>query len=381
MSTPRKGNPLLIPFHILGILLGRILASNTYDHLTPSGCKGLLEILWAEEDQGGLEAVAGTCPDLSRYLAFKASCSLKAGLDGDIRAVSDVANGDIDESFDYASALYWHCADSHAGQGSERYSILSTLGYNPGALERYPAEGLALDVYSALEASRIGEIPSLPTWEVDHIITDGLGWGGGRKEAHLFSFGACAPTRILYFSNSDDVSDGLEACAAYCAEKGFVGYFSPPDYPLSEDGSCTVCGSTQDGEMCEHFQDAEVDHTYTESGWILSWEWMVITVDYLEASRLAAERTSHGAMRPEVVGPGEYFWEVDGEGLYPSSHFSLDDVVKETGCDLEDISPSVGIHYRLSMPGYLDATEWTHFGDWGSLFEAIVEEGEDLEAC
>jgi hypothetical protein len=35
-----------------------------------------------------------------------------------------------------ATALYWYCADYHGGQNSPEYSVLSTLGYRPGAMER-----------------------------------------------------------------------------------------------------------------------------------------------------------------------------------------------------------------------------------------------------
>ena len=33
---------------------------------------------------------------------------------------------------------YWFCAHNNAGQGSDEYSVLSVLDYEPGALERGP---------------------------------------------------------------------------------------------------------------------------------------------------------------------------------------------------------------------------------------------------
>jgi len=37
--------------------------------------------------------------------------------------------------FTIARGLYWYCSDYHGGQGSNEYSVLSTLDYNPGPLE------------------------------------------------------------------------------------------------------------------------------------------------------------------------------------------------------------------------------------------------------
>ena len=50
-------------------------------------------------------------------------------------ALSCATDGD---SFPAARALYWYCADHHSGQTSALYSILSTLPYRPGAMERSP---------------------------------------------------------------------------------------------------------------------------------------------------------------------------------------------------------------------------------------------------
>lgn len=49
-----------------------------------------------------------------------------------------------------AQGLYWYCADNHAGQGCPLYAILSTLRYNPGALESGPDNPIAQDVYDSL---------------------------------------------------------------------------------------------------------------------------------------------------------------------------------------------------------------------------------------
>lgn len=59
------------------------------------------------------------------------------------------SEGDV---YEVACGLYWHCADYHEGQWSERYRILSTLGFTPSALQRGPDDcSIAADVYEALE--------------------------------------------------------------------------------------------------------------------------------------------------------------------------------------------------------------------------------------
>lgn len=61
--------------------------------------------------------------------------------------------GDV---FSVACALYWHCADYHEGAGSERYRILSTLEYQPGASEHGPEpETTDRDVYDALASGAV----------------------------------------------------------------------------------------------------------------------------------------------------------------------------------------------------------------------------------
>jgi len=74
--------------------------------------------------------------------------------------VQRLCAADTDEAaslaFDIARGLYWHCSDWHSGQWSERYSILSTMGYKPGYSETQPSEDeegdeAALYVYQMLE--------------------------------------------------------------------------------------------------------------------------------------------------------------------------------------------------------------------------------------
>ncbi len=280
-----------------------------------------------------------------------------------------------DERFDLAEGIYWYCSEYHGGQGSEEYAALSSLGFEPGPLATAEAmsDG-ALETYTRLVTLYTGPAPALPEYPIEPsaVLLDSLGYSRG--EAQYFTFGAVGITALLYFSDSDDLSAGLETCAEWLRSNGMLGYFSEPEYPLADDGTCSVCGSDQSGKMCEHFTDAEVDHTYTEAGWILGWEWHAITVDLSSALRYALERGPFGAMVPEVYGPDVIFWEVDGDHtLYPGSLFSRSDVADLEDVDLEDVSLSSGVHGRFTMPGCLDSTDWVCYSDWDQCAIDLLE--------
>lgn len=54
------------------------------------------------------------------------------------------------EAFDVEEALYWHCADFHEGQWSERYSILSVSPFKPSVLSNGPDGVVSQLIYDAL---------------------------------------------------------------------------------------------------------------------------------------------------------------------------------------------------------------------------------------
>lgn len=96
-----------------------------------------------------------------------------------------------------------------------------------------------------------------------------------------FHFGE---TIVRVIERPDCVDDALEI-AAECLAKVDPGLFSEPDYA----DAARECGidlskytrgladiQDADAELAERIIDtAETDHTYTESGWLLSWEWTV----------------------------------------------------------------------------------------------------------
>lgn len=94
----------------------------------------------------------------------------------------------------------------------------------------------------------------------------------------LFSFGAYGSTHVLVVGANPSLEDALETAAEWL-EKYAPGVFSPPDYEdaakdLSEAHVHAWFTPTEDRDD-EKAAAAEEDHTYTESGWLLSWEWAV----------------------------------------------------------------------------------------------------------
>ena len=75
-------------------------------------------------------------------------------------------------------------------------------------------------------------------------------------------FGSCGPTYVLVYAPS--LEDALEEAAQHLADKGWVGHFVKPEM---EDGSTHDCPDAKEGFPCT------CDLTYTESGYLASWEW------------------------------------------------------------------------------------------------------------
>ncbi len=90
-----------------------------------------------------------------------------------------------------------------------------------------------------------------------HVANPLDAWDGAQQGAFLFQFGAHGSVYILVFvaPSLRSLDDCLEE-AADTLEEVAPGVFVEPDYE-------------SDGD------DAEADLTYTEAGWIPSWEWFV----------------------------------------------------------------------------------------------------------
>ena len=100
----------------------------------------------------------------------------------------------------------------------------------------------------------------------------------------IFHFGAYGDTEVCVIQRPDHFDDALEIAAEWLKENE-PGHFSEPDYE-SAARECGIDLAQYTGGMIDIFdrdealaesiqQSAETDHTYTESGWLLSWEWTV----------------------------------------------------------------------------------------------------------
>lgn len=88
-----------------------------------------------------------------------------------------------------------------------------------------------------------------------------------------FAFGAYGDT--IVYAAREGVSSALDNAASMLD----VGFFSEPDYPQFCDDACR--------EQCRLY--AEVDHTYTESGWLIASEWSMDDIDTMPlAAAIAA---------------------------------------------------------------------------------------------
>ena len=84
-------------------------------------------------------------------------------------------------------------------------------------------------------------------------------------------FGAYGATHILAYGQ---LEEALEAAAEYCVEQGWFGLVTPHDSKAAKemfaDARDELGPVADESEVFEH---AMIDHTYTESGVIASWEW------------------------------------------------------------------------------------------------------------
>lgn len=116
---------------------------------------------------------------------------------------------------------------------------------------------------TAIEVSK-GRFPILANenWDAIFIATD-RAWDPGH--AWVFSFGAYGNTHVAVDGHC--LEDALEIAAEVLLQVA-PGLFVQPEYPpgihdMDDDSAAALAA------------EAEVDLTYTESGWLNSWEWSV----------------------------------------------------------------------------------------------------------
>jgi hypothetical protein len=94
-----------------------------------------------------------------------------------------------------------------------------------------------------------------------------------QRQIHVFHFGAYGCTHVLAFGSLEDALED----AASVLKKVAPGCFTEPEYP---DG-VEYDPSGEDDEANRLIEEAEEDLTYTESGYIASWEWTATSFDTL----------------------------------------------------------------------------------------------------
>jgi hypothetical protein len=87
-----------------------------------------------------------------------------------------------------------------------------------------------------------------------------------------FRFGAYGETTVVVLQRPGCIDSALET-AAECLKEHAPGHFSEPDYAAAKNEIMGETGAGDDMISEEAIAErAETDHTYTESGWLLSWE-------------------------------------------------------------------------------------------------------------
>lgn len=130
---------------------------------------------------------------------------------------------------------------------------------------------------------------------------------------YTFRFGAYGDV-VVVFGRPGRTQDALETAAAWLAEHS-PGLFSEPDHA----SAAAELGVVWDGESdCPDAvrELAEADHTYTESGWLLSHEW---TVTEDEGEPFEAPRFN----RFDVAEALHLYWSLYHQGQWTASYRDL----------------------------------------------------------
>ncbi len=102
-----------------------------------------------------------------------------------------------------------------------------------------------------------------------------------RNTRFLFAFGAYGDTHVLVYARPDHIDDALEEAAGWLADHapGLImahGCQELQDlYAEARNEWCEGHGAVEEEDEGEVWERATVDLTYTESGYIASYEWWV----------------------------------------------------------------------------------------------------------
>lgn len=143
-----------------------------------------------------------------------------------------------------------------------------------------------------------------------------------------FRFGAYGETIVRVIQRPDCVDDALETAAEWLAEHE-PGHFVEPDYAAAvQERNCDCCRS-EPGTCDGCAAHAEADLTYTDSGWLPSWEW---TVDELEGEPF---ETPHFD-RFDIAEAYGCYWNAYHQGQGSTGYQRLCAAMRVLGGKLED---------------------------------------------
>jgi hypothetical protein len=137
---------------------------------------------------------------------------------------------------------------------------------------------------------------------------------GDRTRLYLFQFGAYGTTFVYVWGN-DGFDDALEEAAGWLADNapGHFVTFEERDYQEAADDLGYPADWAEDSDMSGRVAErAEVDHTYTESGYLASWEWSANEVNDPAVVAYIRWRSQEGADADEPS-----YWEAEPDAGAP----------------------------------------------------------------
>ena len=132
--------------------------------------------------------------------------------------------------------------------------------------------------------------------------------GHERTKLYLFQFGAYG-TQYVYAWGTRGVESALEEAAGWLKDHGpgHFATFEERDYQEAADDIGAPSDWKEDDDWCNKvYERVECDHTYTESGYLASWEWHVNDVTDPDVVAYIRWRSQEGADPDEPN-----YWEAE----------------------------------------------------------------------
>lgn len=178
------------------------------------------------------------------------------------RALCALLNDDL--------ALTPDLARAHAGRWRAEFPhVAELLNALADKLHSVPAQTMPIEMRWQLAQRRAQRLYDSSPDNGLGIADDNI--GDCERGAWVFTFGAYGDTHVLAYG---PLEDALEDAAAWL-EKHAPGHLTEPDYAEAQIELAEEEGSDLGPDELEDAirERAEADMTYTESGWLLSYEW------------------------------------------------------------------------------------------------------------